>query len=157
MNSSITSDPATLTVIRPPVFVTGQWDFLQGNLAPTCGSALQYYDAGAHTITDFGTTTHYGIPNINGVPTSVMHFNPTSSETGGYTLSHGAATPVNAYTLIYDVYYPAGWILPGEPCGHWTTTTKACGSTIPTTLAPNFMRAMALSLPAGTGWRSPST
>ena len=108
VNNTITSDPATLTVIRPPVFVTGQWDFLQGNLAATCGADLQYYDSGAAAITDFGTTAHYGIPTINGVPTSVMHFTPTSSETGGYTLSHGAATPVNAYTLIYDVYYPAG-------------------------------------------------
>jgi hypothetical protein len=108
VNNTITSDPATLTVIRPPVFVTGQWDFLLGNLAATSGADLQYYDSNVHTITDFGTTTHYGIPNINGVPTSVMHFAPTSSETGGYTLSHGAATPVNAYTFIYDVYYPAG-------------------------------------------------
>ena len=108
VNGSMTSAPATLTVLSPQVFVTGQWDFLQGNLAATCGADLQYVDAGAPAITDFGTTAHYGIPPINGVATSVMHFTPTGSELGGCELYHGAATPVNAYTLIYDVYYPAG-------------------------------------------------
>jgi hypothetical protein len=111
--SSITSTPpAMLTVINPQVLVTGQWDFLQGNLAATCGADLQYYDSGAPAITDFGTTTSYGIPDIKGVPTPVMHFTPTTNETGGYTLYHGAAPNgggpgVNAYTLIYDVYYPS--------------------------------------------------
>jgi len=108
VNGSLTNAPATLTVLSPQISVTGEWDFLQGNLTATVGSALQYHDAGVPAITDFGTTTHYGIPPINGVATSVMHFTPTGSETGGYTLSHRAATPVNAYTLIYDVYYPAG-------------------------------------------------
>jgi hypothetical protein len=113
VNGSITSAPAVLTVINPQVSVTGQWDFLQGNLAASCGAALQYYDSGTSAITDFGTTTHYGIPNINGVATTVMHFTPTDTETGGYNLYHGAAPNgggpnVEQYTLIYDVYYPDG-------------------------------------------------
>ncbi len=102
VNGYLTNAPATLTVLSPQVFVTGEWDFLQGNLAATVGADLQYFDGGVPAITTFGSMS------INGVPTTVMHFTPTGDETGGYTLTHGAATPVNAYTLIYDVYYPAG-------------------------------------------------
>ena len=156
VNGSMTSAPATLTVLSPQVFVTGQWDFLQGNLAATCGADLQYVDAGVPAITDFGTTAHYGIPPINGVATSVMHFTPTGSELGGCELYHGAATPVNAYTLIYDVYYPAGSDGIWRTCVPWTSITTVFGSTVTTTWAPNFMRVLSLPAP-GTGWRSPST
>ena len=105
--------PAVLTVINPPVFVTGQWDFLQGNLAASYGADLQYHDSGVQETTDFGTTTSYGISDINGVPTPVMHFTPPDAQWGGYKMYHGAkpnggGTNVNQYTLIYDVYYPAG-------------------------------------------------
>ncbi|MGA3144096.1 MAG: hypothetical protein ABSF10_13890 [Verrucomicrobiota bacterium] len=105
--------PAVLTVINPPVFVTGQWDFLHGNLAASYGADLQYNDPGVSSITTFGTTTSYGISDINGVPTPVMHFTPPDAQWGGYKMYHGAApngggTNVNQYTLIYDVYYPAG-------------------------------------------------
>ena len=42
-----------------------------------------------------------------------MHFTPPAAQWGGYKMYHGAApngggTNVNQYTLIYDVYYPAG-------------------------------------------------
>ncbi len=110
---SITSTPpALLTVINPQVLVTGQWDFLQGNLAATIGADLQNHDTNVAATTDFGTTTSYGISNINGAATTVMRFTPNSSQWGGYELFHQAApngggTNVNQYTLIYDVYYPA--------------------------------------------------
>ncbi len=111
---SATSAPpaAVLNVINPPVFVTGQWDF-NGNLAATLGRALEYFDATVQADTTFGTTTSYGLPDINGVPTSVMHFVPSGSPWGGYKTFHGAAPNgggnyVNQYTLVYDLYYPVG-------------------------------------------------
>jgi hypothetical protein len=110
---SVTSPPpaAVLTVINPPVFVTGQWDFLLGNLAASYGADLQYNST--NTDTTFGTTTSFGISDINGTPTPVMHFTPPAAQQwGGYIMYHGAAPNgggayVNQYTLIFDLYYPA--------------------------------------------------
>jgi hypothetical protein len=110
---SVTSPPpaAVLTVINPPVFVTGQWDFLLGNLAASYGADLQYNST--NTDTTFGTTTSFGISDINGTPTPVMHFTPPAAQQwGGYIMYHGAAPNgggayVNQYTLIFDIYYPA--------------------------------------------------
>ena len=108
---SVTSPPpaAVLTVINPPVFVTGQWDFLLGNLAASYGTDLQYNGTAADTT--FGTTASFGISDINNVPTPVMHFTPPPAQWGGYTMYHGAAPNgggayVNQYTLIFDIYYP---------------------------------------------------
>ena len=116
---SATSSPpaAVLTVINPPVFVTGQWDFLHGDLSASFGTDLQYYDATVQADTTFGTASSFGIPDINGVPTSVMHFVPSTSPApwGGYKMYHGAApngggSYVNQYTLVYDLYLPyAAW------------------------------------------------
>lgn len=110
---TVTSPPpaAVLTVVNPPVFVTGQWDFLLGNLAASYGTDLQYYDTTVQGDTTFGTTTSFGISDINGVPTPVMHFTPSTAQWGGYKMYHGA-TPngggayVNQYTLVFDIYYP---------------------------------------------------
>jgi hypothetical protein len=102
---------AVLTVINPAVFVKGQWDFNSSNLTATVGSDLQYFDSGVSNDTAFGTTTSFGLPDINGQPTTIMHFNPTAAPWGGYQMFHGA-TPngggsfVNQYTLIYDLYLP---------------------------------------------------
>jgi len=108
---TVTSPPpaAVITVINPPVFVTGQWDFLLGNLAASYGADLQYN--GTEADTTFGTTTSFGLPDINGVPTPVMHFIPGASPWGGYKMYHGAAPNgggayVNQYTLVFDIYYP---------------------------------------------------
>jgi hypothetical protein len=105
------SPPATLTVINPAVFVTGQWDF-NGNLAATFGRDLQYFDSGVQGDTHFGTTASFAIPDINGTPTPVMHFLTTALQWGGYVMTHGAAPNgggvyVNQYTLVYDIYFPA--------------------------------------------------
>ena len=114
---SVTSPPpaAVLTVVNPPVFVTGQWDFLSNNLAASYGADLQFNDATVQGDTTFGTTTSFGIPDINGVPTPVMHFTPSAAGApwGGYKMSHGAAPNgggayVNQYTLVYDIYLPSG-------------------------------------------------
>ena len=111
---SVTSAPpaAVLTVINPPVFVTGQWDFNSGNLAATVGQDLQYFDTNVMSDTTFGTTTSFGIGDINGVPANVMHFIPSVAHWGGYQAFHGAApngggSYVNQYTLAYDLYYPS--------------------------------------------------
>ena len=102
---------AVIAVINPPVFVTGQWDFLSNNLAATYGNDLQYGDATAQADTTFGTTTSFGIADINGTPTAVMHFTPSTAQWFGYQMYHGAApngggSYVNQYTLVFDIYYP---------------------------------------------------
>ncbi|SPE51463.1 exported hypothetical protein [Verrucomicrobia bacterium] len=121
--SATSSPPAVLTVLNPPVFVTGQWDF-NGNLAATYGSDLQYYDSSVQATSSFNTTTGFGISDINGVPVTVMKFTPTSGNSGnpganpttdawgGYQMFHHAAangggTNVNQYTLIFDILYPS--------------------------------------------------
>jgi hypothetical protein len=111
---SVTSSPpaSVLTVINPAVFVTGQWDF-NGNLAATLGRDLSYFDSGVSNDTSFATTTSLGIPDINGQPTTVMHFIPAGTPWGGYVMFHGAAPNgggayVNQYTLIYDIFIPFG-------------------------------------------------
>jgi hypothetical protein len=121
--SVTSSPPAVLTVINPAIFVTGQWDF-NGDLRASCGNDLQYFNIDVQTNTSFGTTTSFGIANVNGVPTTVMKLTPPSGNSGrpgansstdawgGYKMFHGAApngggTNLNQYTLIFDVLYPA--------------------------------------------------
>jgi hypothetical protein len=110
---SVTSPPpaSVLTIINPSVFVTGQWDFLSNSLAASYGTDMQFFDTTVQGDTTFGTTTSFGISDINGTPTAVMHFTPSTAQWGGYKMYHGA-TPngggayVNQYTLVYDLYYP---------------------------------------------------
>jgi hypothetical protein len=112
---TVTSPPpaAVFTVINPPVFVTGQWDFLSTNLAASYGIDMEFFDITVRGDTTFGTTTSFGISDINGVPTAVMHFIPSVPQWGGYVMTHGAVPNgggdyVNQYTLIYDIYFPPG-------------------------------------------------
>ncbi len=112
---SVTSPPpaAALTVINPPVFVTGQWDFLSNNLAASYGIDLQFNDTTVQADTTFGTTASFSLPNINNGVTTVMHFAPSGGKWGGYKMYHGAGPNgggayVNQYTLIYDIYFPSG-------------------------------------------------
>ncbi len=90
--------------------ITGQWDFENGDLAATIGSPMQYRGTTA-SQTQFGTTTSFGIPDINGEVGRVMRF-PATTSAQGYLLPHGAAPnggggKVNQYTLILDVLFPA--------------------------------------------------
>jgi hypothetical protein len=110
-SSASAAPAAVLTVINPPVFVTGQWDFNNGNLAATVGNDLQFHDAAVQADTSFGTTTALAVPDINGVPASIVHIVPNAFPWGGFTMFHGAVPNgggafVNQYTLIYDVYLP---------------------------------------------------
>jgi hypothetical protein len=123
--SSVTSSPpATVTVIDAVIApVTGQWDFNLGNLQATCGQDLRYFNASVTTSTFFDSTINFGISAIAGQAANVMHFiptsgnsgvpgsNPTTDAWGGYKMYHGVApngggTNVNQYTLIMDVLYP---------------------------------------------------
>jgi hypothetical protein len=93
---------------------TGQWDFDSGNLNATVGAALTYADGsgGATQLgTSFGTTTSFGIPNINGTVANVMRF-PAATNGMGYSMpdpaaANGGGSTVNEWTLIMDVLYPA--------------------------------------------------
>jgi hypothetical protein len=93
---------------------TGQWDFDSGNLNATVGTALTYADgSGGPTQlgTAFGTTTTFGIPNINGTVANVMQF-PAATNGMGYLMpnpatANGGGSQVNEWTLIMDVLYPA--------------------------------------------------
>jgi hypothetical protein len=112
IQSVTSSPPAVLTVTPPPTaFVTGQWDFSQGDLRPTLGQPLAYFDAQAQTDTSFGTTTGLGISDINGQPANVMFYSPGVGATwGGFVMPHGMSpngggTNVNQYTVIIDLLY----------------------------------------------------
>lgn len=108
------SPPAVLTVEpAPPTFVTGQWDFNQGDLRATVGQPLQYFDATVQADTSFGTTTSLGVSDIDGQPANVIFCNPSVigiTNWGGLVMTHGmtpngGGTNVNQYTVILDLYY----------------------------------------------------
>ncbi len=118
-----------IPVATPPTTVTGQWDF-QGDLTATAGKDLQYLDgASGQSVanTTFGTTTSFGIPDINGTPTKIMLRKGTISQNIGYVMDHqippnGGGQLVNQYTIIFDVFKKSG-----------TTTLFNCQSTNNTT------------------------
>lgn len=95
----------------------GQWDFNTGTLAPTTGATLgplTYQDAfegATEAATAFGTTTFFGIPNINGTAAAVMRF-PACTPTMGYqmpvpTTPNGTNNPIyiNSWTVVMDLLY----------------------------------------------------
>jgi hypothetical protein len=99
----------------PQSTVTGQWDFDRGDLSPTIGKALQYFDptfdgpTGTNAnLTAFGTCSALGVALINGVDANVMQVPGDVVRNIGYVMTHGIApngggTRVNQYTLIMDV------------------------------------------------------
>lgn len=110
--STTSSPPATVTVSAATPAVAGQWDFNQGNLSADYGQPLAYFSPQVQTDTSFGTTTAFGISDIDGQPAKVMRWMPTSGASGGYVMTHGIApngggTKVNQYTVIIDLLYPA--------------------------------------------------
>jgi hypothetical protein len=100
--------------------LTGQWDFLNGDLSATTGIDLAYLDGpggATEAQTVFGTTTALSLPNPGGAPAHVMGF-PKAPPTMGFILSpnmnpNGGGEFVNQYTLIFDLLYPesssTGW------------------------------------------------
>ena len=57
--------------------ITAQWDFDQGDLRASIGKDMQYGDGPTGRVKDhtsFGTTTSFGIPDIDGKPAHVMKY-----------------------------------------------------------------------------------
>lgn len=98
------------TLGEKPPKVTGQWDFADG-LKATIGADLVFNDGVSESDTQFGTTTSFGIPDIDGQPADVM-FVPEDTDVG-YKLMHGiepngGGLYVNRYTLLMDVMQVGG-------------------------------------------------
>jgi hypothetical protein len=104
LQSATSSPPAVLTVNPgPPAFVTGQWDFNQGDLRATVGQPLQYFDSTVQADTSFGTMTSLGISDIAGQPANVMMCNPSTigvTNWCGFIMPHGMSPTVAGPTLI---------------------------------------------------------
>src|SRR5206468_2448476 len=100
----------------PSTSATGQWDFDFADLKSTLGKDLAYFDPtfdGPAGTTDdktaFGTTTDFGIADIDGEPAKVIRVPGTLDRRIGYIMDHqiapnGGGTKVNQYTIIYDIY-----------------------------------------------------
>jgi len=74
--------------------VAGQWDFQAGNLEATVGEDLEYFDGTTGQTaskTQFGTTTSFGIADINGRPATVMYVPGDANNQIGYIMRHGIA------------------------------------------------------------------
>ena len=127
------ADSAAQNVTREYTFTTGrgpagagfagsQWDFDDGTLAATVGHDLHYIDDTLASRYQFGTTTQFSIPGINGVEAKVLHipFNQTSEQDAvgpifkrlGLRVNHGLGSnggsltnKLNQYTLIMDVLW----------------------------------------------------
>lgn len=92
--------------------VSGQWDFDLGDLRGTTGAALAYLDGSSGLTaqgTEFGSTTEFSLPEIDGQAAVVMKVPGDLDRNIGYVMTHGISpngggTLVNQYTLIMDVF-----------------------------------------------------
>ena len=121
--ASVSTRTWTFTTARV-IKATGQWDFDNGDLSATYGSDLAYGDDsvadGLASGTEFGTTTVFGVSDINGAPASVMKYNRVEDSTDvqpGYLLQHcispnGGGSQVNQWTLVMDIMFPDPQISP---------------------------------------------
>src|SRR5579872_49538 len=98
----------------------GQWEF-NTDLSATAGSNLgpiNYVDgptSATSNDTHFGSTTFFGIPNINGSVAQVMKYSGNATlPTRGYLMptppANGGGSLVNDYTIIFDVLFPTNGI-----------------------------------------------
>ncbi|NUN94729.1 MAG: CHAT domain-containing protein [Candidatus Omnitrophica bacterium] len=95
--------------------ITGQWDFDRGDLAATVGRDLEYFDYDQRGTTKaktrFGTTTSFGLPDIDGRPAAVMKF-PACEALEGYKMftnagSNGGGALTNEYSILFDLLIPS--------------------------------------------------
>jgi hypothetical protein len=99
--------------------VTGQWNFTDGNLGATLGTALEYRG-------DIGAATSFPTDTIGGQSARVMSF-PAATQAQGYSITPGAMPNgggdfVNQYTLLLDLKFPADST--GKWRGLWQTDTN---------------------------------
>ncbi len=93
-----------------------QWDFEAADLAPSFGPGIMsFWDRATpgvtESLTEFGTTTSFGIPGPGGAEAKVMR---TARYTGdeGFTVDtnspgNNGSFYVNAYSLVFDIYVPS--------------------------------------------------
>jgi hypothetical protein len=93
----------------------GLWDFNNRDLTATVGPNMTYADgAGGATeqATAFGSTLELSIPDIGGSNAVVMAFGANTNGMGYLapppTSGNGEGSLVNNWSLIFDVFYPAG-------------------------------------------------
>ena len=106
---------------QPVPRVTGQWNFDQGDLSATIGTALEYGDGPNGRMKDhttFGTTTSFGIPDIGTKAAKVLKYtrdefdsestnkNPQGLLCHHGLLPNGGGTKVNQFSLIVDMLIP---------------------------------------------------
>jgi hypothetical protein len=97
-----------------------QWDFDDANLAATVGHDLNLIDNALLDRYQFGTTTQFGLPDIDGKPAKVLHIpHVDTAETDakgaifkriGLRVDHGLGAngggqKLNQYTLIMDLVW----------------------------------------------------
>jgi hypothetical protein len=96
--------------------ITGQWDFntAANPLAATTGAPLEYFDgSGGDTElgTQTGTTTALALPDIGGLPASVMVFPKCTPLMGYYIVpgipANGPSGKAENYTILMDILWPA--------------------------------------------------
>ena len=99
----------------PPIndaAIIGQWDFSQGSLAPTVGTApLGFRNASTENQTEFLTTGSAGVSHIDGQAAQIMKVPALEEPEDGYwlplpDLANGGGAYLNQWTLIMDLYYP---------------------------------------------------
>ncbi len=107
---TITATPTpTPDPLEIPCHSGGVWEF-DGSLSATVGTDL-VFAGDAVNMSTFGTTTSFGIPDINGVPAFVLHFPAYLSSTDGIQMfpgieANGGGIYVNIYSLVMDILYP---------------------------------------------------
>src|SRR2546423_11208479 len=105
--------------IPNPNPVKGEWNFDDGTLAAFIGQDLHYIDDSLAGRYQFGTTTQFGIPGVEGKEVKVIHVPFTDRATEGdifrkigLRMRHGIApngggSKVNQWTLIMDLPWGA--------------------------------------------------
>ena len=97
---------ASLTMMVSAVLAQDvrQWDFDSGDLSATVGGdALSFRNTQGSS--EFGTTTSFGIADINGEEAAVLQV-PKTTFGDGYGFPSGIGIH-DSWTLIMDIYYPA--------------------------------------------------
>ena len=99
---------ASLVMMASGVQAQGvwQWDFNSGDYSATAGGGeLRPTGGSIQSGTEFGSTTEFGIGDIDGAAANVMKF-PKADFFEGYGFPTDIGN-LDSWTLILDIYYPA--------------------------------------------------